>query len=135
MKYKVVISNPKKTFPIKGLNELLAGMFWNPRLKKFQNEVKANNDKVCRLAIQKYMRGVKINKPIICRFTVFAKDKKHDRGNINSALEKSFMDALQQNNVIKNDGYDDVMDSVFYTELDSNNPRIEVEIEVIESEV
>ena len=65
----------------------------------------------------------------------FAKDKKHDRGNINSALEKSFMDALQQKNVIKNDGYDDVMDSVFYTELDRNNPRIEVEIEVIESEV
>lgn len=132
MKYRVIISNTKKTFPIKGLNELLAGMFWNPRLKKFQNEVKANNDKVCRLAIQKYMRGVKIDKPIICTFFVFAKDKMHDRGNINSALEKSFMDALQQKNVIKNDGFDDVLDSVFFTELDRINPRIEVEIEVIE---
>lgn len=132
MTYKVIISNPRKTFPIKGLNELLAGMFWNARLKKFQNEVKANNDKTCRLAIQKYMRGVKIDKPILCTFYVFAKDKKHDRGNINSALEKSFMDALQQCKVIKNDGYDDVMDSVFNTQLDRLNPRIEVIIEELE---
>lgn len=132
MKYKVIIQNQKHTFPIKGLNELLGSMFWNPRLKKFQNQVKADNDKVCRLAIQKYMRGVKIDKPIVCKFNVFAKDKKHDRGNINSALEKSFMDALQQRKVINNDGYDDVLDSVFHTELDRNNPRVEVEIEVVE---
>ena len=42
---------------------------------------------------------------------------------------------MQIAKVIKNDGFDDVMDSVFHTELDRNNPRIEVEIEVIESEV
>ena len=132
MTYRVIISKNNKKFPIKGLNELLAGMYWNARLKKFQNEVKAENDKQCRLAIQKYLHGVKIEKPIICHFYVYAKDKMHDRGNINSALEKSFMDALQQKKVIKNDGYDDVLDSVFYTDLDRLNPRIEVIIEEVE---
>lgn len=132
MTYKVIISNPQGKFPIKGLNELLASQFWNARAKKFQNEVKANNDKVCRLAIQMYMRGVRIDKTIRCHFHIYAKDKMHDRGNVYTATEKSFLDALQQVKVIKNDGFDDVLDSTFITELDRDNPRIEVELEVIE---
>lgn len=132
MKYKVIISNNKNTFPINGLNELLTGQFWNERLKKFQNEVKANNDKACRLAIRKYMYKVKIDKPIICHFKIYAQDKKHDRGNLYSATEKSFLDALQQCRVIKNDGFDDVLDSTFHTELCRDNPRIEVIIEEVE---
>lgn len=132
MTYRVVISKPNKQFPLKGLNELLASMYWNPRLKKFQNEVKAENDKQCRIAIQKYLRGVVIDKPIVCHFHVYAKNKMHDRGNINSALEKSFMDALQQKKIIKNDTFNLVYDSTFFTELCRDNPRIEVEIEVIE---
>lgn len=132
MTYKVVIENRQKTFPMQGLNELLESQYWNARAKKFQNQVKADGDKVCRLAIQKYMRGVKIDKPIVCHIHKYVKDKKHDRGNLNSAIEKSFLDALQQRNVIKNDGFDDVMDSVFYTEIDKNNPRIEVIIEEME---
>lgn len=131
MEYKVIINHPMKKFPIKGLNELLAGMYWNARAKKFNNEVKATNDKMCRLAIQKYIRGVKIDSPIRCHFHIYAKDKKHDRGNVYAATEKSFLDALQQEKVIKNDGFDDVMDSTFITELDRENPRIEVVIEVL----
>lgn len=138
MKYKVVISKTNKTFPIKGLNELLKAEThtWDARMKKtvVSNKVKADNDKTCRLAIQKYLHKVKIEKPIICHFYVYAKDKMHDRGNINSALEKSFLDALQQKKVIKNDTYDLVLDSTFYTELDRLNPRIEVIIEELEGE-
>lgn len=133
--YKVIISNAKHTFPLKGLNELLAGRTYNYRTKKYQNSVKTSNDNVCLRSIKKYMPGVKIDKAIKCTFFIYAQDKKHDRGNLSSACEKSFLDAMQIAKVIKNDGFDDVMDSVFYTELDRNNPRIEVEIEVIESEV
>lgn len=138
MKYKVVISKKNKTFPILGLNELLKAEkhIWDARTKKkvVSNNVKADNDKICRLAIQKYLHGVKIEKPIICHFNVYAKDKMHDRGNINSALEKSFMDALQQKKVIKNDTFDLVYDSTFRTELCRDNPRIEVIIEEVEGE-
>lgn len=132
MTYKVIISNNRGKFPIKGLNELLNGRMYNFRTKKYHNPVKAENDKVCRLAIQKYLRGVKIDKPIKCFFYIYAKDKKHDKGNINSAVEKSFLDALQQKGVIQNDTFDLVDDSYFLTVLDRDNPRIEVAIKVIE---
>ena len=132
MKYRVVISNKKHVFPLKGLNELLNGRLYNFRTRKYHNPVKAENDKVCLIAIRKSMPNVKIDKPIRCFFYIYAQDKMHDRGNLSSACEKSFLDALQKANVIRNDGFDDVLDSVFFTELDRTNPRIEVEIEVIE---
>lgn len=134
MIYKVVIKSRIGSFPIKGLNELLNNQYWNARAKKFNNEVKASNDMMCRIAIIKAMRGVKIDAPIRCHFHIYAKDKKHDRGNIYTALEKSFLDALQHTKVIKNDTFDLVYDSTFITELDRENPRIEVVIEVLEVE-
>lgn len=134
MKYKVVISNSKHTFPLKGLNELLGGRMYNFRTKKYHNSVKSENDKVCRLAIQKYMRGVKIDKPIRCTYYIYAQDKRHDRSNLYSSVEKSFLDAMQEVKCIKNDGFSDVLDSEFHTEVDKDNPRIEVIIEEVEGE-
>lgn len=132
MKYRVIIKNKKNTFPIKGLNELLDGRMYNPRTKKYHNPVKAENDKVCLMAIKKYMPGVKLDKPIRCTYYIYAQDKRHDRGNLSAATQKSFLDALQAAKVIKNDGYDDCLDDRFYTELDRANPRVEVEVEVVE---
>ena len=132
MKYKVIIANNNRKFPLKGLNELLAGRVYNFRTKKYHNTVKASNDKVCLCAIRKYMPKVKIDKPIRCTFYIYAQDKRHDRGNLSSATEKSFLDALQQAKIITNDGFDNVMDSRFFTEVDKGNPRIEVVIEEID---
>ena len=136
MTYKVTISKTNKTFPIKGLNELLKAEThtWDARMKKkvVSNKVKADNDTICRIAIQKYLHGVKIDKPIRCHYYIFVKDKMHDRGNVYASLEKSFLDALQQKKVIKNDTFDLVLDSTFHTDLDRNNPRIEVIIEEVE---
>ena len=134
MTYKVVISKANKTFPIKGLNELLAGRIYDYRTKKYHNKVKSDNDKVCCVAIRRDLKGVKLKTPIRCTYYIYAQDKRHDRGNVYASLEKSFLDALQQKKVIKNDGYDDVLDSVFHTDLDRLNPRIEVIIEEVESE-
>ena len=132
MTYRVVITNANGTFPIKGLNELLGGRMYDFRTKKYRNPVKSANDAICARAIRKYMRGVKIDKPIQCTYWIYAQDKRHDRGNLSSACEKSFLDALQQAKVISNDGFDDVFDSIFHTAVDRHNPHIEVEIEVIE---
>lgn len=131
MTYKVVISNSKKTFPLKGLNELLNERIYNPRTKKYHNPIKEENDKVCVKAIKKYMPKVTINKPIKCTFYIYAQDKRHDRGNLACACEKSFLDALQIAKVITNDGWDFVYDSVFYTEVDRKNPRVEVLIQTV----
>ena len=134
MTYRVMISSRNGKFPLKGLNELLNGRLYNFRTKKYHNSVKSENDKVCRLAIQKYMRGVKIDKPIRCTYYIYAQDKRHDRSNLYSSVEKSFLDAMQEVKCIKNDGFSDVYDSVFHTDVDKNNPRIEVIIEEVEGE-
>lgn len=133
MKYNVIIQNQKRTFPIKGLNELLNGRMYNFRTKKYHNPVKAENDKVCLRAIKKYMAGVHIDKPIRCTYWIYAQDKKHDRSNLCSSISKSFADALMLAKVIQNDTWDLYHDEKFHTELDRNNPRVEVEIEVIEN--
>ena len=132
MTYRVVLTNASGTFPLKGLNELLGGRMYNFRTKKYHNPVKCENDRLCLVAIRKYLRGVRIDKPIQCTFWIYAQNKRHDRGNLCSATEKSFLDALQEAKVISNDGWDDVLDSVFHTSVCKTNPRIEVEIEVIE---
>lgn len=116
---------------MKGLNELLNGRMYNFRTKKYNNPVKAENDKVCLKAIKKYMPGIHIDKPIRCTYWIYVQDKKHDRGNLSSAIQKSFLDAMQMAKVIKNDGFDDCLDDIFHTELDCQYPRIEVEVEVV----
>ena len=131
MTYKVVISNSKKTFPLKGLNELLNGRMYNPRTKKYQNSVKRQNDDVCLKAIKKQLRGLVISKPIRCHFHIYAQDKKHDRSNLCSSVSKSFADSLILAGVIKNDTWDLYLDETFCTEICKEFPRIEVLIEEV----
>ena len=132
MTYRVVISKSNKTFPIKGLNELLAGRVYDYRAKKYHNGVKSANDRVCCVAIRRDLKGVKLKTPIRCTYYIYAQDKRHDRGNLYSATEKSFLDALQSCKVLENDSWDMCYDGVFHTDLDRNNPRIVVEIEEME---
>lgn len=132
MTYKVTISKTNKTFPIKGLNELLAGRMYDYRTKKYQNKVKSDNDRVCCVAIRRDLKGVKLKTPIRCTYYIYAQDKRHDRGNLYSATEKSFLDALQSCKVLANDSWDMCYDGVFHTDLDRSNPRIEVIVEEIE---
>lgn len=132
MQYKVTISKNNKTFPIKGLNELLAGRVYDYRAKKYHNSVKSANDRVCCVAIRRDLKGIKLKTPIRCTYYIYAADKRHDRGNLYSATEKSFLDALQSCKVLANDSWDMCLDGVFHTELSRDNPRIEVIIEEVE---
>lgn len=134
MTYTVVIKAADSIFSLKGLNELLENRLYNPRTKKYHNPVKAFNDRVCLKAIKQSLPAVHIDKPIRCTYHIYTADKRHDRSNLYSAIEKSFLDALQIAKVIKNDGWDDVLDSIFHTEVDKDNPRIVVEIEVLGKE-
>lgn len=133
MKYVVTINGKHGNFPIKGLNELLGGRIYDRRTKKYRNAVKSANDLVCRKAIRASLKGVKLNTPIQCTYHLYAKNRMHDRSNLYSSCEKSFLDALQQEKSIANDGWNDVYDSEFHTYLDPVNPRVVVEIEEMES--
>jgi hypothetical protein len=129
-----MIDKKNNTFPLKGLNELLGARLYNPRTKRYTNSVKTSNDRTCLKAIKKCLPAVHIDKPIRCTYCIYTADKRHDRSNLYAAIEKSFLDALQLAKVIKNDGWDDVYDSVFHTNIDKENPRVVVEIEVLGKE-
>ena len=119
---------------LKGLNELLAGRVFKPGNKangfkgRYVNAVKQNNDRQCIFYIREQLKGVKIEKPIAIHYDIYAQDKRHDRMNIASATDKSFQDALQLCGIIKNDGWDDVIDITFNFYLDRENPRTEITI-------
>lgn len=80
------------------------------------------------------LKGKRIEKPIIIHYRFYVENKMHDRMNTASAFIKSFEDALQKCRIICNDGYDDVLTPALYFEVDRQNPRVEVTIEVVEDE-
>lgn len=111
-----------------GLNELLNGVFYDWRTKKMYNREKKKNDDLIIRHLRKEFKNVKLKTPIVVEYKFYVKDKRHDRMNIASAFDKSFLDALQKVGMLHNDGYDDVIGFTFDWDIDRLNPRVEVKI-------
>ena len=128
MKYKVVIDNW-----VSGLNELLNHQEkrYDPRTHRMRvyNTEKVKNERKIRSCLQKQgLDKVKLKTPIAIHYKIYAKDKKHDRMNLGSCLDKCFCDALQTMKILSNDGFDDVVEIRFDYGLDRNDPRAEITI-------
>ena len=128
MRYKVVIDNWTS-----GLNELLNHQEkrYDPRTKRMRvyNTEKVKNERKIRACLQKQgFDKVRIENPIAIHYMIYAKDKKHDRQNMGSCLDKCFCDALQTLKIIKNDGWNDIVKLDFDYAVDSKNPRAEITI-------
>lgn len=128
MKYKVIIPNW-----VSGLNELLNHQEkrYDYRTKKMRvfNTEKTKNEKIIRNCLLKQNMGkVRIEKPIAIHYMIYAKDKKHDRQNLGSCLDKCFCDALQTLKILRNDGWNDIVKIDFDYDIDSKNPRAEIVI-------
>ena len=134
MKYKVVIPNW-----CSGLNELLNSQEkkWDPRLKKLRvyNPEKAKNESLIRKCLTKQnMAKVRINNPIAIHYMVYAKDKRHDRMNLGSCLDKCFCDAMQTMKILPNDAWDWIVKISFDYDIDRKNPRAEIVVTELERE-
>lgn len=126
MRYKIIIPNW-----VSGLNELLNHQEkrWDARLKKMRvyNTEKVKNERIIRQCLVKQnMAKVRIEKPIAIHYMIYAPNKKHDRQNLGSCLDKCFCDALQAMDIIKNDGWNDIVALKFDYDVDSKNPRAEI---------
>lgn len=131
-KYKVVIDNWDS-----GLNELLNHQVsrYDPRTHKMRvyNTEKVKNERLIRGCLQKQgFADVRLKTPIAIEYKIYAKDKKHDRMNLASCLDKCFCDALQTMKILSNDGFDEVVDVIFEVDLDRKNPRAEITITEVE---
>lgn len=133
MKYKVIIPGW-----VSGLNELLNHQEkrYDPRLGRMRvfNTEKVKNEKKIRECIRKQgLEEVRIKKPVAIHYLIFAKNKKHDRQNLGSCLDKCFCDALQSMKILPNDTWDWVVKLSFDYDIDRINPRAEVTIIEVEN--
>ncbi|NBH24699.1 hypothetical protein D3Z60_02550 [Lachnospiraceae bacterium] len=91
-------------------------------------KMKADNSNIVSVAIKKYLRYVKINKPVEMHYCWYEPNKRRDKDNISSFGRKVIQDALVQCGVLKDDGWKYVVGFSDRFEVDKNNPRIEVKI-------
>lgn len=82
--------------------------------------------------IYQQMKNVHITKKVSINYIWYEPNRKRDLDNISSFGRKVIQDALVDNNVLENDGWNNVIgfsDSFF---IDKENPRIEVIIREID---
>lgn len=83
--------------------------------------------------IYQQLRNVHITKKVKIEYNWYEPNRKRDLDNISSFGRKVIQDALVDNNILENDGWNNVIgfsDTFF---IDSDNPRIEVIITEIDS--
>ena len=95
-------------------------------------QMKSHNEAIVINAIRKYMRGVKIEKPVFMEYRWYERNKRRDLDNASSFGRKVIQDSLVYAHVLRNDGWKEIhgfSDKFF---VDEHNPRIEVLIREVE---
>ena len=94
--------------------------------------MKNHNENKVKCAIYEQLGRIRISKPVYMTYRWYEPNRKRDLDNISSFSRKVIQDALVHTNVLKNDGWKEITGFRDEFHVDSNNPRIEVEIEVVE---
>lgn len=94
-------------------------------------KLKADAQSTVESEIQRQLKGVKLNPPIMILYRFYEKDKRRDLDNISGMAHKVIQDAMVTQGLIADDGWDYI--SGFSDEfwIDRNNPRIEIVIQEV----
>lgn len=95
-------------------------------------KMKSDNEAKVMQAIYEQLGRLRIQKPVVMRYTWYEKNTRRDMDNISSFGRKVIQDALVKTKVLQNDGWSNIKGFLDRFFVDKENPRIEVEIEVIE---
>ena len=109
---------------LSGLNEYIDACRRNPYAA---NTMKKRNEAAIRSAIIACLRGVKIDRPVYMRYHWIELDRRRDKDNIAFA-RKFVQDALVAAKVLHGDGWRHIVGFGDSFDVDSKNPRVEVEI-------
>ena len=90
--------------------------------------MKSKNEAIVIDAIRRYMRGVKIDKPVFMEYRWYERNKRRDLDNISSFGRKVIQDALVYAKVLQNDGWQEIAGFSDSFCVDADHPRIEVVI-------
>lgn len=95
--------------------------------------MKTDNERIVSIFIRKCLKDIKIRNPVIMHYRWYERNSRRDLDNISSFGRKVIQDALVKEGILENDGWKNIagFDDQFF--IDKNNPRIEVEIEEVES--
>ena len=91
-------------------------------------QMKSKNEAIVIDAIRRYMRGVKIDKPVFMEYRWYERNKRRDLDNISSFGRKVIQDALVYAKVLQNDGWQEIAGFSDSFCVDADHPRIEVVI-------
>ena len=95
-------------------------------------KLKAKNEQKVLAEIYEQLGSLRITRPVRMIYRWYEKDRRRDLDNVSSFGRKVIQDALVDTGVIKNDGWKEITGFSDEFFVDARNPRIEVEIEVIE---
>lgn len=94
-------------------------------------KLKKNIEKDMCFAIKQQLGNLKIENPVFITYTWIEPNRMRDKSNI--CFAKKFVeDALIKAGVLKNDGWKEIDGFRDYFEVDKENPRVEVEIRLVE---
>lgn len=120
MEYKFTIPGR-----LDGLNEYTSANRTNPYKG---GKMKHDNENTVIWAIRSQLRGIHINNPVMLKYDFYEPNKKRDLDNISSFAHKVIQDSLVKTEVLKNDGWNEIVGYLDQFYLDRKNPRIEVTI-------
>lgn len=132
-KYKFTIEGVhykrNRTFP--ALNDFIGAMNRN---RFVGAQMKKKYERIANEAIRRQLKDIKVDKKVFIEYTYYEADKRRDKSNINAFAVKVIEDALQDCEVLKNDGWDDVAGYSQHFKIDKDNPRIEVLIREVKKD-
>ena len=120
MEYKFTIPGR-----LDGLNEYTSANRTNPYKG---GKMKHDNENTVIWAIRSQLRGIHINNPVMLKYDFYEPNKKRDLDNISSFAHKVIQDSLVKTEVLKNDGWNEIVGFLDQFYLDKKYPRIEVTI-------
>ncbi len=88
---------------------------------------------VCWAIATSPLKGKHFDKPVFVTYYFYEPNKRRDQSNIEAFAVKVIEDALQEMKVLNNDNWKWMKGHAAYFDIDSDNPRIEVEIEEVEN--
>lgn len=118
MQYKFIIPGR-----LEGLNEYTTANRRNPYAG---GKVKKDCESLIILAIRQQLGRLRINKPVLIYYHFYEPNRKRDNDNILSCTSKFVQDSLVKTQVLSEDNQKCIHRFYFDTDIDAENPRIEV---------
>lgn len=94
-------------------------------------KMKASDERKVIGEIREQLGHIRIRDPVKMKYCWYEKNRRRDLDNISSFGRKVIQDALVKSGVLQNDGWKEIISFSDEFYVDPDNPRIEVEIEVV----